>query len=51
MLAGAMVLVCYALILRGMFGQWMTDEDMGHGIAVPLVILWVVWRERSRWQA
>jgi exosortase len=34
-----------------MFGQWMTDEDMGHGIAVPFVILWVVWRERARWQA
>lgn len=50
-LAGAMLLICYALILRGMFGQWMTDEDMGHGIAVPFVILWVVWRERARWQA
>jgi len=51
MLAGAMLLICYALILRGMVGQWIGDEDMGHGFAVPLVILWVVWRERDRWRA
>jgi hypothetical protein len=23
--------VCYASTLRGMFDQWMSDEDMGHG--------------------
>jgi exosortase len=50
-LAGAMLLICYALIVRGMFGQWISDEDMGHGIVVPIVIAWVVWRERDRWRA
>jgi hypothetical protein len=40
---------CYAATLRGMFDQWSNDEDMGHGALVPLVILWVVWRERGRW--
>ena len=45
----ALLLVCYASTLRGMFDQWMTDEDMGHGAVVPLVILWIVWRERERW--
>ncbi len=44
------LLLCYASSLRGMFDQWMTDEDMGHGIVVPFVILWIVWRERKRWQ-
>jgi exosortase len=34
-----------------MFDQWSTDEDMGHGVLVPLVILWIVWRERQRWLA
>jgi len=34
-----------------MFDQWWTDEDMGHGFVVPAVILWIVWRERSRWRA
>lgn len=42
---------CYAPILRGMFQQWSTDEDMGHGFLVPLVVLWIVWRERHRWQS
>jgi exosortase len=31
--------------------QWWTDEDMSHGFLVPIVILWVVWRERERWRA
>src|SRR5580700_11803801 len=43
--------VCYAPALRGMFDQWSTDEDMSHGFAVPLVIAWIVWRERARWLA
>src|SRR5258708_4573116 len=34
-----------------MFDQWRTDEDMGHGFVVPAVILCILWRERSRWQA
>jgi exosortase len=41
--------VCYAPVLRGMFDQWSHDEDMGHGFVVPIVILWIVWKERSRW--
>jgi len=32
-----------------MFDQWLNDEDMGHGLVVPVVILWIVWRERNRW--
>ena len=51
LLAAVMTAICYGPILRGMFGQWMTDEDMGHGIVVPLVIGWVIWRERDRWGA
>jgi len=34
-----------------MFEQWSNDEDMSHGFLVPIVILWVVWRERQRWRA
>jgi exosortase len=34
-----------------MFDQWSTDEDMSHGFAVPIVVLWIVWRERERWRA
>ncbi len=42
---------CYAPVLRGMVGQWWSDEDMGHGFVVPAVVAWLVWRERARWQA
>jgi len=45
------LVACYAPTLRGMFEQWSDDEDMSHGFAVPIVILWIVWRERQRWQA
>jgi len=47
-LAALALLVCYASTLRGMFNQWWNDEDMSHGFAVPLVIAWIVWRERAR---
>lgn len=41
----------YAPTLRGMFDQWRTDEDMGHAFVVPVIIGWIVWRERDRWKA
>src|ERR1700691_1898884 len=48
-LAALALLACYASTLRGMVSQWWTDQDMSHGFAVPLVIAWIVWRERARW--
>jgi exosortase len=45
-----LLLACYASTLRGMLDQWMSDEDMSHGAVVPLVVLWIVWRERERWR-
>ncbi|MGA2741994.1 MAG: exosortase/archaeosortase family protein [Bryobacteraceae bacterium] len=50
-LTAAALLVCYAPTLRGMFGQWSNDEDMSHGFVVPVLVLWIVWRERKRWRA
>jgi exosortase len=46
---GGVLLVCYASTIRGMIGQWSTDEDMGHGFLVPVVAGWIVWRERGQW--
>jgi exosortase len=48
LITAAAVGACYASTLRGMLGQWWSDEDMSHGFAVPIVILWIVWRERER---
>lgn len=50
-LTAAALLACYAPTLRGMFGQWAGDEDMSHGFVVPILVLWIVWRERQRWRA
>ncbi len=43
------LLACYATTIQGMVLQWWNDEDMGHGFVVPLIILWIVWREREKW--
>jgi exosortase len=42
--------LCYARTISGMIYQWTNDEDMGHGFAVPVVMAFIVWRERKRWQ-
>ena len=49
-LTALVLLVCYLPALQGMVQQWQSDEDMSHGFVVPFVILWIVWRERGRWQ-
>jgi exosortase len=49
-LAALSLLACYAGVLRGMADQWWTDEDMGHGFLVPVVILWILWREKDQWR-
>jgi exosortase len=49
-LTALILLACYGPTLRGMFEQWASDEDMSHGFLVPLVILWILWRERWRWR-
>lgn len=46
-----LLLICYTPTIRGMFDQWVHDEDMGHGLVVPIVIAWILWRERARWRA
>lgn len=48
-LTAVALVICYASTVDGMLGQWMTDEDMGHGFSVPFVVLWIIWRERDRW--
>ncbi|MBC7927212.1 MAG: archaeosortase/exosortase family protein [Bryobacteraceae bacterium] len=49
--AAVALVVCYAPVIRGMANQWSHDQDMGHGFAVPIVALWIVWEERKRWIA
>src|SRR6478609_6474925 len=48
-LTAVAILACYAPTVRGMVDQWSNDEDMGHGFLVPVVALWIIWRERAHW--
>jgi exosortase len=45
-----LLMVCYSRAISGMINQWMTDEDMGHGFAVPFVMAFIVWFTRNQWQ-
>jgi exosortase len=51
MVSIAALLIAYASNLRTMAQIWMTDEDLAHGILVPPVIVWIVYRERARLRA
>jgi exosortase len=44
---GALLLVCYAPVLGKLVRQWIEDPDMGHGVFVPLVAGYMVWRRRQ----
>lgn len=43
----ALLVVCYAPVLRLLLRQWNNDEDMGHGFFVPIVALYVAWQSRE----
>ncbi len=45
----ALLVFCYSRAISGMINQWMNDEDMGHGFAVPFVMAFIVWFTRKRW--
>jgi exosortase len=44
----ALLLVCYAPILRSLVMQWYDDPDMGHGFFVPVIAGYIAWQLRDR---
>ena len=45
---GAVILICYAPVLRRLAIQWMNDADMGHGFFVPIVSGYIIWQRREQ---
>lgn len=45
---GALLILCYAIVLYRLAEQWLTNDDMSHGVFVPLLVGYIVWQ---RWQA
>jgi len=44
---GALVVACYAPVLRALVRQWLDDPDMGHGFFVPVVAGYILWQRRA----
>src|SRR5690242_9879320 len=42
-----LVVLCYAPVMYSLAGDWMTDEDMGHGFLVPLVAGYLLWQQKD----
>jgi exosortase len=44
---GLLILVCYAPAVRSLVGDWMHDDDMGHGFFVPAVAAYIIWQQKD----
>ncbi len=46
-----LILVLYGPVLASLVSDWWTDPDYGHGFFIPLFSAYVLYRERTRWEA
>jgi len=44
----ALLLLCYAPVLKALLVQWYDDPDMGHGFFVPAIAGYIAWQLRDR---
>ena len=45
---GALLFAAYWPVLTRLFNQWMNDEDMGHGLFVPVIASYIAWQRRDK---
>jgi len=45
-----MLACCFGPVLWAMFYQWQNDEDVGHGLFVPLIAGYLFWERREIWR-
>ena len=46
-LAG-LIFLCYAPVLQHLFHDWQANDDMGHGMFVPVVAGYIIWSRRNQ---
>ena len=44
---GILLILCYAPVLQRLVHQWQSDDDMGHGLFVPVVAGYIIWTRRE----
>lgn len=44
---GALLIVSYVSIFKGLIAQWSIDEDVGHGFFVPPIAAFIAWQKRD----
>src|SRR5262245_17507937 len=42
-----LLLLSYAVVLTRLVEQWLTNDDMSHGLFVPFLVGYIVWRQRD----
>ena len=43
---GLLILLCYAPAVRSLVGDWIHNDDMGHGFFVPAMAGYIIWQQR-----
>jgi exosortase len=47
-LLSTLLLVLYAPVLSRMAYEWVTNDDMNHGLFVPAAVLFIIWERREK---
>jgi exosortase len=42
-----LLLLCYAPAITSMVGDWIHNEEMGHGFFVPAIVGYIVWQQKD----
>lgn len=42
-----LIAILFAPVIYRMAGEWISDDDMGHGFFVPAVVGWILWQRRE----
>src|ERR1051325_877463 len=44
---GCLLILSYGPVLQHLIHQWQSDDDMGHGLFVPVVAAYMIWTRRE----